>query len=686
MPASAQVRLDVVLRGGSDIEKTLKGSKKAIDDTGKAAADMGDEIAKAGEDGARSLGFLEGTISGLPGKIADIESAFNLVAGTFGTIENAFETMADAEQRLIKISAVANAYPDIANALGKLSEASRGLVGREELAELANRAKLLGIGFEDLTLTMQAASAISIKTGQNFDSVAEAIIETAAGTVVSADRYNELTGSTLNLKAATEQWAKANGVLASSMGELENRKAINPATFADLRSNIGRLEEGTESAATGWTRFSNAFSAGIDKQVEGFARSTGAAFDWLMGWEKSTTTAGVSFQGLIDLTDRFANESLANEARAMRDAIDLRQQFERWTVAARDAQQHLNDATAEFAPIWAQFRAAIKREQEKDAAAGRQAARQRSEWALSEWQKGQEALTRLKLDNAAEARKAEAAAAQAELERIRQIGEARANSELQVAEEQGARELARVQHLQSIRAIEAEQRDGELDAEAARIYREVELRRYRAEELAILEDDRLAREQARRESMEQSIASIQMMDAQLGQVEGTLAKTLRGTGRIMQAITLNFGAIVRGEAGAIASLSAVTAAQMDNRKAANTLMAASSLAEAYFALGRYDFWSAGNYFLAAGLFGAAAASGSGGGGRGGGPTGATGAPAGAVQFGQATGAQSSGNAANVGGQTIVVNGFVGNPDQLAVVMAGAQDRSRRANLVRAEGV
>lgn len=676
MTAAAQVRLDLVLKGTETIGKTIAGARAEIGRAADGVAKFGAQQEEVFQRGESAWEKLTGSIGGAVGKIGGLTGALGMAKQAWQWVDEWRESMQGAEENLRALSSFSDTFGGQLGKLDTLAQDAGYALDQMDLVKKANQAALFGISIDQVGLALRVASDIGDKTGQSFDQLYKTILNTASGASESADRFNKLTGATLDLKRETERYAASLGKTAAELTETEKRAAAASATFEYLREN---MDPGiNEQQAQGWHRLNRAVEDTTDRFKMMAATVTGqvinSGFNLLDSVLGRTTERIAGLDAKVIANIRSAKElagalgynrdqaQLLSEAYVTLDMklgasafrfLDLAEGVARATSAMREgekAAKRANDAWADAAQdLQKEWRDALGKIKEAD------------DYFQEENRKAFEDAAR-KREAAAKAAGAKAAA-----ERKRQAEEERREAERNA--DYGLQQFMRGQEqltrMKWERWEDEKRRQEEAAAEALRIQ----------EELAAQEREL---ELQRRMNLEQTIYGLQAMDSQLGAVRGSLQRTLRATATIVRGITLHLDGIIKGQAGSISALGAITASVLENQRAQAAVMALAATGEGFYALARHDYPAAGNAFAAAAVFGAVAGTAPSGGG--GSMAGAGSGMAGPAPSLAAAGPSQGGNT------TLIVNGFVGSPVQLAASLAGMQDRSREANLVRPRGV
>jgi hypothetical protein len=680
MTASAQVRLDLVLRGSESITKTVEQARNQIGKAAESVATFAQKQDEALDKGQGAWAKLQGAVGGIQTKLSALGPAMSIFNQGVAFVNEWRESMQAAEEDLRALSSYSQTFGGDLRSLDKLAEDAGFALDKMKLTRMANQAALFGISLEQVGLGLRVASDIGDRTGESFDTLWRAIINTASGASESSDRFNKLTGATLDLKRETERYAASLGKTADQLTETERRAAAATATFGYLAEN---MDPGINyEQAQGWHRLNRAVEnfgsnighataqitgvlvnqgfnlwdavlgttveriAGLDAKVVrsatsfrdlagmmGVSKSGAQLMNWelvklsntldgsVMGMFAVATAAGEMAAGLkrVETASKKANDAWADAAG------DLKKEWDGALKKIKEADDYFQEENRKAFEKAAQEREArgkaaaakAKAERERQAQQERQEAERNAQYGLDQFMRGQEALTRLRVENW-----------EAEKQRQR----------------------------------EAEEEQRRMMEEA--LQREIDL------------------ENQRRANLEATVMGLQAMDAQLGAIRGSLTRTMRGTATIMRGITLHMDGVIKGQAGSISALGAITASVFENQRAQAGVMALAASGEGFYALARHDYPAAANAFTSAAIFGmvAGGAGGAGGGASGGGGGGGMGGA------GMSSPSLATAGPAQGGNTVVYVSGFVGSPLQLATALAGTQDRSREANLVRPRGV
>lgn len=199
------VQLSLIMKGQENVRASLQSAQKGLDDTGNAAK-------RLGGDTDAGVGKMEGIISGLPGRITDIKSAFDLVSGAISTVtgfvQGMFDQIREGEKALNVDTIFRQMVDNADDELQRLRDASANLVDDTSLQQATNRLRLLGFETRQIATLLDAAIKTQIATGDDWKSTLDQLSRAiASGREATLDRL----GVVVDLNAETERAAVAAG-------------------------------------------------------------------------------------------------------------------------------------------------------------------------------------------------------------------------------------------------------------------------------------------------------------------------------------------------------------------------------------------------------------------------------------------------------------------------------------------
>ena len=377
------VSLVLAMQGQESVSKSLKSAQAGLDKTTGF-------MEKLAQIGGNSIAKFKAELTGLPGKITDINSAFELAQKGVDKVRDAFNGLQDAERDMRALTAFTDGFGVSMSELDRIAEQTGYQLSNLELAKMANKGKQFGLSLDDINVAMRVASTRAAEGTESFETLYDAIVETAAGTVASADTFNEKFGSVLDLKGAMDDYAATLGKTAAELTLAEQRAAATAATFKDVRENLDPGE--IEAQAQGWNRLGRYIDNTTDSVVNFAAEVSGSAIDTVMDIftgnavkaAKELPLLNQAMRGNMVAASKLAAELGLNERQTrqlLNATSDMRGMLGQNTEAA-------GRAGVEFNLLTLQLGAAARKAKEADTAFSAAAATLQNEWA--------EALKRIK--------------------------------------------------------------------------------------------------------------------------------------------------------------------------------------------------------------------------------------------------------------------------------------------------
>jgi hypothetical protein len=528
------VSLTLALQGQESISRSLKSAQKGLDDTGKSAKDAASSIGTAS-------GTISGQLSGLPGKITDINSAFSLVQQGIGLVTSAWQTFyAQIKEGEIAANAgrIFDALTENAGqAMDKLRDASRGIVDDTSLQQAANRLKFLGFEVGQTAVLIDAAIKTQIATGDDWkgtlNQLSRAII---TGREASLDRLGVL----VDLEKEEARVAFATGRSVEELTKAEKIQTRLIAVTDELSRKFSALD--FDKTATDAQQFSTAIANQISNFQVWLAESVNGA-ESMDKVKASTVAAQVQIDEFSETLQSLAveaygavgtsGEDLARKITGIASQIvDTDAKTARALKAQAAIIQDVNNVTAKSAKelgalldsLSVRRREIIRKEidAEIELAHIRQA---RIETRSEEEQLAIEAQEKLAEEAAAKKKKAEEDAANrakgyASKRRQQREAEARLELEIQLAALEESGKLGQIEARKERELFQARQAAarGDLSARAKELTDRLTLMRAESAATAAMLDDQ---EAADKRTMDMQRA---MEDARLAQSEATLGR------------------------------------------------------------------------------------------------------------------------------------------------------------------
>lgn len=273
-----------VAKSESELQDVLSRGGKAVKDYADQFSDLSAKY-RAGEmsaeDYAKSLEGIKdasekaiGNQRGLVQSLVDVKAGIDIAGQMLDKLKQAWDFAKEgAENQRIAESFDRTAKGIGANAdeiVKKLDEAAHGTVDDEELMQASTRALTLGVAKngDDLVNVMKLARAAALQFGGDAGQAFETI-NYAIGNL--APRALKQFGIIVNLKDASEAYAKANGLVASSLTEEQQRQALLNAVLEQGAKNFGDLANSATTTAEKMKKFETQVANLWDTVKEGAA-------------------------------------------------------------------------------------------------------------------------------------------------------------------------------------------------------------------------------------------------------------------------------------------------------------------------------------------------------------------------------------------------------------------------------
>lgn len=367
--AKGQVRLLFSLVGQDKLSSAIEKSRNSVDR-------FADTSTKAGKKSGGAFGKLTGTISGIPGRLSDLNAGFQLVGQAINMASQAIDELAEAEKRVnaSRIFQQTQAgTKDAEAAMDELAKATRGALNQEQLIAFSNSMRFAGQDLDTITKTLETAFLVSQGTGREMLQVAETLRDSL---ITGAGTGFEFLGITRDLNKEIEAQAVAMGKNTDSMDtaqKAEFRLEIISKTLQDrlleMNIDVGQLSTTFQgfktdldnaknsasnfaAASMGGTqkenevkgmqmaigRLFNEFETQLNKNdptdfIEGVARVTGVSRDLVRDGVEDLLKQGLVTEGRVDIFVKnllkIRDEGRDKEANARREALKQKRKDER---------------------------------------------------------------------------------------------------------------------------------------------------------------------------------------------------------------------------------------------------------------------------------------------------------------------------------------------------------------------
>ena len=233
--AQGQVRLLFSLVGQDKLSSAIEKSRKSLD----GLADASD---KAGSQAGQAFGSLVGTITGLPGKLSDLNAGFELVGKAVDFVSQGVEQLAEAEKDLNArriFEQTQQGTQGATEAMEGLEEATRGAMNQKEIVNFSNSMRFAGLELDTISQTLNTAFTVSEATGREVVEVAETLRDSL---ITGSGTGFEMLGITLDLNKALEEEAQKIGKTINEMDTSEKaqkRLAVMSEVLEDRLVELG---------------------------------------------------------------------------------------------------------------------------------------------------------------------------------------------------------------------------------------------------------------------------------------------------------------------------------------------------------------------------------------------------------------------------------------------------------------
>jgi hypothetical protein len=266
--AQGVVRLLFSLVGQDKLSSAIIKNQKQLDKFANSAE-------KSGKKSGKAFAAVSGVIDGLPGRIADVNAAFDLLGGAVDQVVATVDGLAEAEQRLSGqrvFRELAGGVEEAEAAMLQLQEATQGTISAEGVRTFANQMGLAGLSIEQTSETLRTAFAISDITGRELLDVAETLQDSL---VTGSDTGFEFLGLTVDLNDALDKQAEAIGKTRYELSTSEKAQFRLAAMTEALEDRMVQLNLDTKQTQTTFQRFRTSVENAKDAVGEFAAESFG---------------------------------------------------------------------------------------------------------------------------------------------------------------------------------------------------------------------------------------------------------------------------------------------------------------------------------------------------------------------------------------------------------------------------
>jgi hypothetical protein len=188
---------------------------------------------------------LSGTLKGIGSTVGNVGRGIATGVGIAGM------ALADLARQAAPVEAIEQAFRGLADApdemLAALQRGSAGMITQADLMERYNlAAQLVGETFaEQLPDALDYLGKVSLSTGQDMGFLLDSLVR---GVGRLSPMILDNLAVQIDLNAAYEQWADANGVAVSEMSKADQQAAVMAETLRQLATNTEKLPPLTGSA------------------------------------------------------------------------------------------------------------------------------------------------------------------------------------------------------------------------------------------------------------------------------------------------------------------------------------------------------------------------------------------------------------------------------------------------------
>lgn len=262
----------------SKIGSAMGGIGKTLGAIGGAGFGAFATAASGAVGAVAGVGIALGNLAKDAAQIEGLQNAFNSLAGQAGTTGDAM--------------------------LAAMQKGSGGTVAARDLMTSFNKAaSLVSLEFaQNLPDAMELVSKASAATGQDMGFLMDSLV-TGVGRVSPMILDN--LGIQVSLTEATEKYAEANGVAASSLSKTEQQAAVQALTMEKLREKYGAMDRVYDTSAAKMQQMQASFQDAKDQMGMAFMPVLTTLMDALTGLSKDLLPV------IIPLVEGFADGILS---------------------------------------------------------------------------------------------------------------------------------------------------------------------------------------------------------------------------------------------------------------------------------------------------------------------------------------------------------------------------------------
>ena len=212
--ASGQVRLTMAFNGEDKLAAVIEKSNQAMGKFSKTTK-------KAGKQATKGFAAFSAEISGIGTKFTEMKSKLDLVKAGFQAVQAAAEVAIRGEIATNADAVFAQIMGGAENAskvIGKLTEASRGLLDETTLKQYTAGLSIAGVELKEIGRMVKVAADVSLATGEDLTGMMEKI--KVAAIEGSQGEFEKL-GLTINVNEELKKRIEAEGRLLSDMTKNE---------------------------------------------------------------------------------------------------------------------------------------------------------------------------------------------------------------------------------------------------------------------------------------------------------------------------------------------------------------------------------------------------------------------------------------------------------------------------------
>ena len=233
--AKGVVRLLFSLVGEDKLSGAIEKSRASLEEFAGTTEKQGKKTGSA-------FATLEGTISGMPGKLTDLNAGFEMFGGLIDQISQGIDELAEAEKRVNArrlFEMMQGDTESAAESMEELEKASAAALKTDELIKFSNAMRLAGQEQKTTAEVLAIASTISQQTGEGTLQIAEQLKDTL---ITGSETGMELLGVTIDLQKGIEEQAAAMGKTKEEMNTAEKaeiRLAVASEALKDRMAVLG---------------------------------------------------------------------------------------------------------------------------------------------------------------------------------------------------------------------------------------------------------------------------------------------------------------------------------------------------------------------------------------------------------------------------------------------------------------